>query len=90
MVIPAFYLFYIFASKVNWKSKLKVLAGASAVLIALSISWAVIVDSFSADSRMAVVYSIPERQDLCDCSNRHFPVKSAGSFLSQLSVLWHY
>ncbi|NRF92123.1 glycosyltransferase family 39 protein [Paenibacillus frigoriresistens] len=51
MVIPAFYLFYIFASKVSWKSKLKVLTGASAALIALSLSWAVIVDSIPADKR---------------------------------------
>jgi 4-amino-4-deoxy-L-arabinose transferase-like glycosyltransferase len=51
MVVPAFYLFYIFASKVNWKSKLKVLTGASAALIALSLSWAVIVDSIPADKR---------------------------------------
>ncbi|WP_312883506.1 glycosyltransferase family 39 protein [Paenibacillus germinis] len=51
MVIPAFYLFYLFVSKVNWKSKLKVLTGASAALIALSISWAVIVDSIPADKR---------------------------------------
>lgn len=51
MVIPAFYLFYLFASKVNWKSKLKVLTGASAALIALSLSWAVIVDSIPADKR---------------------------------------
>ncbi|MEW9701007.1 ArnT family glycosyltransferase [Paenibacillus sp. SI8] len=51
MVVPAFYLFYIFASKVNWKKQLKVLTGATAVLIALSLSWAVIVDSIPADKR---------------------------------------
>nr|WP_315971318.1 glycosyltransferase family 39 protein [Paenibacillus sp. N3.4] len=51
MVIPAFYLFYLFASKVNWKSKLKVLAGSTAVLIVLSLSWAVIVDSIPQDKR---------------------------------------
>ncbi|MFD0694616.1 glycosyltransferase family 39 protein [Paenibacillus sp. GCM10027628] len=51
MIVPAFYLFYIFANKVNWKSKLKVLTGATAVLISLSLSWAVIVDSIPADKR---------------------------------------
>jgi 4-amino-4-deoxy-L-arabinose transferase-like glycosyltransferase len=51
MVIPAFYLFYLFSSKVNWKKKLSILAAASVVLIVISISWAVTVDSISKENR---------------------------------------
>ncbi|MFC5450755.1 glycosyltransferase family 39 protein [Paenibacillus aestuarii] len=51
MVVPAFYLFYLFASKVNWKNKLKVLTSATVVLVVLSLSWALIVDSIPADKR---------------------------------------
>jgi 4-amino-4-deoxy-L-arabinose transferase-like glycosyltransferase len=51
MVVPAFYLFYILAAKVNWKKKTATLAACSAVLLAVSLSWAVIVDSIPADKR---------------------------------------
>ncbi|GIP20980.1 glycosyltransferase family 39 protein [Paenibacillus sp. J22TS3] len=51
MVAPAFYLFYLLAAKVNWKRKLGILAGSTAVLIAVSLSWAVTVDSISKDQR---------------------------------------
>jgi 4-amino-4-deoxy-L-arabinose transferase-like glycosyltransferase len=51
MVVPAFYLFYLFASKLNWRTKSKVLAGATTVLIIVSISWAVIVDSIPKENR---------------------------------------
>lgn len=51
MVLPAFYLFYIIAAKVNWKKKTGVLAACTAVLLAVSLSWAVIVDSIPADKR---------------------------------------
>ncbi|MFP3726737.1 glycosyltransferase family 39 protein [Priestia filamentosa] len=51
MVAPAFYLFYITAAKVKWKKKIGILASATAVMMALSLSWAVVVDSVSADDR---------------------------------------
>ncbi|KHL92785.1 4-amino-4-deoxy-L-arabinose transferase [Paenibacillus sp. IHB B 3415] len=51
MVVPAFYLFYILAAKVNWKKKTGTLAACTAVLLAVSLSWAVIVDSIPADKR---------------------------------------
>ncbi|WP_438495423.1 glycosyltransferase family 39 protein [Paenibacillus sp. IHBB 3054] len=51
MVLPAFYLFYILAGKVNWKKKTGVLAACTAVLLAVSLSWAVIVDSIPASKR---------------------------------------
>jgi len=51
MVLPAFYLFYILAAKVNWKRKTGVLAASTAVLIVISLSWAVIVDSIPASER---------------------------------------
>ncbi|KAI7264407.1 hypothetical protein KC345_g8797 [Hortaea werneckii] len=51
MVVPAFYLFYILAAKVNWKKKLGTLAASTAVLLVVSLSWAVIVDSIPASKR---------------------------------------
>lgn len=51
MVLPAFYLFYLIAYKVSLKKKLAVLAGSTAVLLILSFSWAVVVDSIPADNR---------------------------------------
>lgn len=51
MVLPAFYLFYLLAAKVNWKKKLSVMAVASVVLIVISVSWAVIVDSIPSENR---------------------------------------
>lgn len=51
MVVPAFYLFYILAAKVNWKKKTGTLAACTAVLLAVSLSWAVVVDSIPADKR---------------------------------------
>ncbi|MGN7764609.1 glycosyltransferase family 39 protein [Paenibacillus sp. 22594] len=51
MVLPAFYLFYVLAAKVNWKRKTGVLAACTAVLLVVSLSWAVIVDSIPASKR---------------------------------------
>ncbi|MBP2115041.1 ArnT family glycosyltransferase [Paenibacillus silagei] len=51
MVLPAFYLFYLLAAQVNWKKKTGTLAACTAVLLAVSLSWAVIVDSIPADKR---------------------------------------
>ncbi|WP_339317728.1 glycosyltransferase family 39 protein [Paenibacillus sp. FSL R10-2734] len=51
MVLPAFYLFYILAAKVNWKRKTGVLAASTAILLVVSLSWAVIVDSIPASKR---------------------------------------
>lgn len=45
MVLPAFYVFYWLAFKVNRKKKLAILAASTAVLLILSFSWALIVDS---------------------------------------------
>ncbi|WP_051317934.1 glycosyltransferase family 39 protein [Cohnella thermotolerans] len=51
MVLPAFYLFYLIAFKTNWKRKVAVLAGATAALVIVSLSWAVYVDSVPKDQR---------------------------------------
>lgn len=51
MVVPAFYLFYWLAVNVNWKKKLGILTGATAVMLVVSVSWAVVVDSIPADKR---------------------------------------
>lgn len=51
MVLPAFYLFYIVAAKVNWKKKTGVLAACTAVLLVVTLSWAVIVDTIPASKR---------------------------------------
>ncbi|WP_217592515.1 glycosyltransferase family 39 protein [Cohnella sp. GbtcB17] len=51
MVLPAFYLFYWIASGLSWKKKTGVLAGATALMLAVSVSWAVAVDSIPADKR---------------------------------------
>ncbi|AFM41773.1 PMT family glycosyltransferase, 4-amino-4-deoxy-L-arabinose transferase [Desulfosporosinus acidiphilus SJ4] len=45
MVLPAFYFFTWLAYKVDWKKKIKVLAAATAVMLTLTFSWALIVDS---------------------------------------------
>lgn len=39
MVLPAFYLFYVLAAKVNWKRKAGVLAASTAILLVVSLSW---------------------------------------------------
>jgi len=51
MVLPAFYLFYLLAFKVNWKKKLGILAASTATLLIVSLSWPVIVDSIPAANR---------------------------------------
>ncbi|WP_246281176.1 glycosyltransferase family 39 protein [Saccharibacillus qingshengii] len=51
MVLPAFYLFYLLAAKYSWKKKLLSLAAATVVVAAVSVSWAVIVDSVPASER---------------------------------------
>lgn len=51
MVLPAFYLFYLLAGKGKWKKKGGMLAACTAVLLVVSLSWAVIVDSIPADKR---------------------------------------
>ncbi|MFE4713728.1 glycosyltransferase family 39 protein [Paenibacillus sp. NPDC056722] len=51
MVLPAFYLFYLLAAKVDWKRKTAVLAASTAVMLVVSLSWAVVVDSIPADKR---------------------------------------
>ncbi|MDP4126910.1 MAG: glycosyltransferase family 39 protein [Bacillota bacterium] len=51
MVLPAFYLFYLLAFKVNWKKKLGVLAVSTATLLIVSLSWPLIVDSIPSENR---------------------------------------
>lgn len=51
MVLPAFYLFYWIASGKPWKKKTGILAGATALMLVISVSWAVVVDSIPADKR---------------------------------------
>lgn len=51
MVLPAIYLFYWLAMKVSWKKKIIHLVAATIVLAAVSLSWAVIVDSVPASER---------------------------------------
>lgn len=51
MVLPAFYMFYWLAFKVNWKRKLAILAASTAALLILSFSWAIIVDSIPQSDR---------------------------------------
>ncbi|WP_082882725.1 ArnT family glycosyltransferase [Paenibacillus swuensis] len=51
MVLPAFYGFYLLAVRMQWRKKLGVLAGATAMLAVVSLSWAVVVDSIPADNR---------------------------------------
>jgi 4-amino-4-deoxy-L-arabinose transferase and related glycosyltransferases of PMT family len=51
MILPAFYLFYLLAFKVNWKKKLGVLAVSTAALLIVSLSWPLIVDSIPAQNR---------------------------------------
>ncbi|MDR3601511.1 MAG: glycosyltransferase family 39 protein [Desulfosporosinus sp.] len=51
MVLPAFYLFYLLAFKVNWKKKLGLLAVSTAALLIVSLSWPLIVDSIPAANR---------------------------------------
>ncbi|ODA42358.1 glycosyltransferase family 39 protein [Desulfosporosinus sp. BG] len=51
MVLPAFYLFYLLAFKVNWKRKFAILAASTAALLIVSLSWPLIVDSISAANR---------------------------------------
>ncbi|OWR28680.1 4-amino-4-deoxy-L-arabinose transferase [Saccharibacillus sp. O23] len=51
MVLPAFYLFYLLAAKYGWKKKLLSLVAATVVVAAVSVSWAVVVDSVPASER---------------------------------------
>ncbi|WP_372010236.1 glycosyltransferase family 39 protein [Paenibacillus chitinolyticus] len=51
MILPAFVLFYLFAFKSTWKKKAGVLSGAIALMLVISVSWAVIVDSIPASER---------------------------------------
>ncbi|KAF6562093.1 glycosyltransferase family 39 protein [Paenibacillus sp. EKM202P] len=51
MIVPALGLFYLLASKYNWKRKAITLAGSAVVLLIVSLSWAVVVDSTPADER---------------------------------------
>jgi len=51
MVLPALYLFYILGGKVNWKKKTGVLAAGTAVMLVVSLSWAVIADAVPASKR---------------------------------------
>lgn len=51
MVVPAFYLFYFLAFKTPWKKKLAILAGATIIMVGISLSWALVVGSISQENR---------------------------------------
>jgi 4-amino-4-deoxy-L-arabinose transferase-like glycosyltransferase len=51
LVLPAFYLFYFISSTLSWTKKLVHLLTATVVLVVVSLSWSVIVDSIPADQR---------------------------------------
>lgn len=51
MIVPACYLFYLLAFRCGWKRKLAVLAAATVVLVAVTVSWATIVDAIPAADR---------------------------------------
>lgn len=51
MIVPALGLFYLLASRFNWKRKAVTLAGSAVVLLIVSLSWAVVVDSTPANER---------------------------------------
>lgn len=51
MVVPAFCLFYLLAFKSGWKKKLAVLAAATVIMVGVSLSWAVVVDSIPQENR---------------------------------------
>lgn len=51
MVVPAFYLFCLFAFKSEWKKKLATLAAATVIMAGVSVSWAVVVDSIPKENR---------------------------------------
>lgn len=51
MVLPALYLLYLLGVRMGWKKKIGVLAGATAIMVGISLSWAIVVDSIPADKR---------------------------------------
>jgi 4-amino-4-deoxy-L-arabinose transferase-like glycosyltransferase len=51
LVLPAFYLLYLLAARASWRRRLMHLAAATAVLIAVSLSWALAVELTPSDQR---------------------------------------
>ncbi|NLI90957.1 MAG: glycosyltransferase family 39 protein [Peptococcaceae bacterium] len=51
MILPAFYLFCLIAFKAAWRRKLGILAASTAILLAVSFSWPLIVDSVPKENR---------------------------------------
>lgn len=51
LVVPAFYLFYLLAFKSPWKKKLLVLLASTLILLGVSLSWALAVDSIPEQNR---------------------------------------
>jgi len=51
MVVPAFYVFYLLAFKSQWKKKLAILAAATVIMVGVTLSWAVVVDSIPQENR---------------------------------------
>lgn len=51
MVLPAFYLICILAFKCGWKKKLVTLAAATVILLGISLSWAIVVDTTPQENR---------------------------------------
>ncbi|WP_339278764.1 glycosyltransferase family 39 protein [Paenibacillus sp. FSL W8-1187] len=51
MVLPAFYLLYVLGVRMKAKAKYGLLAGCTALMLLISVSWAVVVDAVPADKR---------------------------------------
>lgn len=51
LVLPAFYLLYLLAARTSWRRRFLHLGGATVVLLAVSLSWAVAVDLTPSDQR---------------------------------------
>jgi 4-amino-4-deoxy-L-arabinose transferase-like glycosyltransferase len=51
MIVPAFGLMYLLAFRCKWKKKLLILALAAAIMVGISVSWAVVVDSIPQQNR---------------------------------------
>lgn len=51
MVLPAFIVFYLLATKISWKKKAVHLALSLVLMLGVSVSWAVVVDQTDASSR---------------------------------------
>ncbi|MCD1258932.1 glycosyltransferase family 39 protein [Paenibacillus athensensis] len=51
MVLPAMYVLFMLSYKAAWRKKIGVLSGATALLLVVSLSWAIVVDAIPATKR---------------------------------------